>query len=107
MVRATVITELGEEIQCVMCSEFWPRDPEFFYYSKGKPHSWCKACYVGNPKIVESRKRQREADKGKRMGLPSRQSEAAPAVPTFNSAPLFTALFGPSPTAHPQPEVTP
>jgi len=47
--RQTRETELGPEIQCVKCQEFWPADREFFYMSKGKPHSWCRACYDASP----------------------------------------------------------
>lgn len=54
--RASRETELGTEIQCAACCEFWPADPEFFYFAKGKPHSWCKACYAA----AESTKRKRE-----------------------------------------------
>ncbi|MDO8778883.1 MAG: hypothetical protein Q7K57_61225 [Burkholderiaceae bacterium] len=57
MTRPVITTELGEEIQCVKCLEFWPNDPEFFYFSKGVPHSWCKACYVNDPKQIEKNKR--------------------------------------------------
>lgn len=57
MTRPVISTELGEEIQCTKCLEFWPKDPEFFYFSKGEPHSWCKACYVNNPKQIEKNKR--------------------------------------------------
>jgi hypothetical protein len=50
--RASIQTELGEEVQCAKCREFWPADPEFYFFSKGKPHSWCKACYLSDPNIV-------------------------------------------------------
>jgi hypothetical protein len=49
--RNTIQTELGEEVQCTKCREFWPADPEFFYFTNGKPHSWCKACYSADPKV--------------------------------------------------------
>jgi formylmethanofuran dehydrogenase subunit E len=54
-------TELGEEVTCAKCGEFWPADKEFFYFSNGKPHSWCKACYVNDPKMIA--KKQRWLDK--------------------------------------------
>ena len=44
--RPCLQTELGPELWCSKCREFWPGDAEFFYMSKGKPHSWCKACYL-------------------------------------------------------------
>ncbi len=56
--RATQHTELGEEVQCAKCLDFWPADPEFFYFHKGKPHSWCKACYHSDPKVIAKRRRQ-------------------------------------------------
>jgi hypothetical protein len=39
-------TEIGREARCIKCGEFWPADLEFFYFKKGVPHSWCKACYT-------------------------------------------------------------
>ncbi len=58
--RATIQTELGTEIQCSQCKEFWPADTDFFFFSKGVPHSWCKACYLTNPSVVTRRKRWAE-----------------------------------------------
>lgn len=43
--RPTIETELGKEIRCSKCGEFWPADTEFFFNSGGTLHSWCKACY--------------------------------------------------------------
>lgn len=57
MTRAVVTTDIGDEIQCTKCNEFWPRDPEFFYFTKGKPHSWCKACYLNDPGTLAKRER--------------------------------------------------
>jgi recombinational DNA repair protein (RecF pathway) len=57
MSRASKTTELGEEIQCAKCKEFWPADVEFFYFSHGRPHSWCKACYRNDPKIIAKNER--------------------------------------------------
>jgi hypothetical protein len=59
--RSQIETELGTEIKCASCGEFWPADPEFFYFSGGRPHSWCKACYLTSPLIAA--KRQREVAK--------------------------------------------
>lgn len=44
--RDVITTELGEEARCAKCRDFWPADGEFFHTIRGKPHSWCKACYV-------------------------------------------------------------
>ncbi len=57
--RERRITELGEEVKCAMCNEFWPADPEFFYFSGGQPHSYCKACYATKPSVIEKRQRWR------------------------------------------------
>lgn len=38
-------TELGPECHCPRCDEWWPADREFFYFLRGKPVSFCKACY--------------------------------------------------------------
>jgi hypothetical protein len=58
--RATQQTELGEEVQCAKCLEFWPADVEFFYFNAGKPHSWCKACYLTDPKVIAKQQRWQE-----------------------------------------------
>lgn len=39
-------TELGTELLCTRCGEYWPADREFWFMTRGDPHSWCKACYV-------------------------------------------------------------
>lgn len=57
MSRAVICTELGREIQCARCKDFWPNDDEFFYFTKGRPHSWCKACYMNDPKTLAKRAR--------------------------------------------------
>jgi hypothetical protein len=41
-------TELGLEARCSKCGEWWPADSEFFYMLHGRPHSWCKACYIAD-----------------------------------------------------------
>lgn len=61
MAREHKETELGDEIKCSKCGEFWPADAEFFFMNKGRPHSWCKACYRSDPKIIA--KNQRFLDK--------------------------------------------
>jgi hypothetical protein len=50
-------TELGTEVQCAKCEEFWPADPEFFYFGRRGPHSWCKACYLGSDCFHAKRER--------------------------------------------------
>lgn len=71
MTRATIESELGEEIQCAKCKEFWPLDSEFFFFTKGRPHSWCKACYMSDPKTMEKRERWRlKVSKGGRIESP-------------------------------------
>lgn len=39
-------SELGLECRCSRCGEYWPADEEFFYMLRGKPHCYCKACYI-------------------------------------------------------------
>lgn len=46
--RQSIQTELGEEVLCTKCRDYWPKDPEFFFFSNGKPHSWCKDCTKRN-----------------------------------------------------------
>lgn len=93
MVRATVSTELGTEIQCARCEEFWPCDPEFFFFSKNKPHSWCKACYVNDPKTIAKRVRLQQAEKAKRKGLARLDPTPIQPEPVFNATPLQEALW--------------
>lgn len=64
MKRAVVESELGTEIQCAQCKDFWPADPEFFYFTKGRAHSWCKACYMNAPSTIAKRERwlEKQAD---------------------------------------------
>jgi hypothetical protein len=53
MTRETRQTELGEEVKCAKCGDFWPADKEFFYFqSDGRPHSYCKACYRSHPSVI-------------------------------------------------------
>ncbi len=51
MARERRTTELGEEVQCAKCKDFWPEDSEFYYFTRGKPHSWCKDCYINDDKM--------------------------------------------------------
>ena len=55
--RSRIETDLGTEVKCAKCGEFWPEDEEFFFFNKGRPHSWCKACYRNDPKIVAKNER--------------------------------------------------
>ena len=39
------VTELGEEIRCVDCGEWYPRDAEFFHANgRGGLRRTCRAC---------------------------------------------------------------
>lgn len=64
--RASIQTELGIEIQCSQCKEFWPADGDFFFLSRGVPHSWCKACYQNHPKSAERKRRWVEKQRASR-----------------------------------------
>jgi hypothetical protein len=45
--RIAIVTELGRELKCNRCSDFWPADEEFWYRaSKNRLSNWCKACYL-------------------------------------------------------------
>jgi hypothetical protein len=48
MTRPSIRTELGRELLCPRCGDYWPATPEFFYRrGQGKGwHSYCKACYL-------------------------------------------------------------
>lgn len=79
-------TELGLEIQCSRCREFWPADRDFFYFGPdGSPHSWCKACYRGDPKVVAKVERWKQKQRGNR---PPREPEP----PLLDFGPLQQAL---------------
>ena len=78
--RETKQTELGKEVQCAKCLEFWPADLEFFYFSGGRPHSWCKACYATDPKVVAKVQRGVEKQAARRTQSRSGvQGQGAPA----------------------------
>ena len=55
MTRECAVTDLGTEIRCTRCGEFWPADEEFFYRHAGGWHSYCKACYLSHPCITARR----------------------------------------------------
>lgn len=76
--RETRQTELGEEVKCAKCGDFWPSDPEFFYFQGGKPHSWCKACYRSDEKVLAKVQRWKDKQKVGRAGAPG--APGAPAT---------------------------
>jgi hypothetical protein len=76
-------TELGLEVKCSCCGEFWPADKEFFFFHDGKPHSWCKACYRANPKVAAKDARWRDAQ---------RKNPPRPPKPPFEFLPLQEAM---------------
>lgn len=44
--RKAVRTDLGLEILCARCGDYWPATTEFYYRCGSKGwHSYCKACY--------------------------------------------------------------
>lgn len=52
-------TELGREIPCSKCKDWFPASTEFFHASNSTPtglHSWCRACY--NERFEDTRKCQ-------------------------------------------------
>ncbi len=73
--RETRNTELGEEVRCASCGDFWPADKEFFYFSGGKPHSWCKACYLNSPS--SARKRAKYVEQQRAARAEARAEKAA------------------------------
>lgn len=64
--RQRIETDAGTEVLCAKCLEFWPEDPEFYYFNKGKPHSWCKACYLSDPKQIAKRQRAQAGQNARR-----------------------------------------
>lgn len=58
--RQRRVTELGTEVVCAKCEEFWPEDSEFYFMHGGKAHSWCKACYRADEKVQAKTERWRE-----------------------------------------------
>ncbi|MNV89698.1 hypothetical protein D3C71_1840140 [compost metagenome] len=47
--RKSMETELGREVQCAACKNFWPADGEFFFMDRGRLRSRCRACEKDNP----------------------------------------------------------
>lgn len=47
-------TDLGAEARCSKCRDWWPADGEFYFMLRGRPHSWCKACYIAD-KVAKGR----------------------------------------------------
>lgn len=77
--RETRNTELGEEVRCASCGDFWPADKEFFYFSGGKPHSWCKACYLNSPSSARKRAKYVEQQRAARAQTRAEKTEATAA----------------------------
>jgi hypothetical protein len=71
IVRERRQTELGQEVKCSCCGEFWPEDSEFYFMQHGKAHSWCKACYRSDDKVLA---------KVERWAAKQRKREAVPAA---------------------------
>ncbi len=61
--RLKIETELGTEIQCSRCKDFWPADREFFYTARGKLHPWCKASYLSDEKVIQKTERWKESQR--------------------------------------------
>lgn len=59
-------TEIGDEVQCARCKDYWPADDEFFQMPKGRPHSYCKDCANNSPKNIERRAKLAAITKQKR-----------------------------------------
>lgn len=63
MARESIHTELGEELECTRCREFWPADDEFFSRTSDNRDgfkSWCKACFIGYDRARMARRRSME-----------------------------------------------
>lgn len=52
------VTEIGEELQCSKCDDWWPADAEFYFLSKGKLVQPCKACYYELPSVIAKTKKR-------------------------------------------------
>lgn len=78
MPRKTKMTDLGLEIECCKCGEFYPADTEFFYAQKNTKygiHSWCKACYEQQPSVIAKRQRWQEKQKMQRRSKNANQTQ--------------------------------
>ena len=54
-----VFTDLGLELRCPACGDYWPADTEFFFPQPGKTgglHCYCKACYREKTRAAQERK---------------------------------------------------
>lgn len=43
-----IISNIGRELQCSKCNEYWPADTQFYHSKpcvKSGLQDWCKACY--------------------------------------------------------------
>lgn len=81
VLRLKIETELGTEIQCSRCNDFWPADREFFYTARGKLHPWCKACYLSDEKVIQKTERWKESLRVARAAR--NEGGAREAVPTL------------------------
>lgn len=95
MSRGVKFTEIGREIQCARCKDFWPNDNEFFFFTKGRAHSWCKACYMSDPKTIIKRQRWALKQRAKTRST----TEEQPMKPLFTTMALSAALAGCNPCA--------
>ncbi|WP_336726234.1 hypothetical protein [Achromobacter ruhlandii] len=76
--RPKIETELGTEIQCSRCKDFWPADGEFFYTARGKLHTWCKACYLSDEKVIQKTERWKAKLRADRAATNGQNCEASP-----------------------------
>lgn len=51
-------TDLGTELRCSKCGEYWPMDSEFFFRSRRDGfRSPCKACYYELPSSIRKQEK--------------------------------------------------
>jgi hypothetical protein len=89
--RGRITTDLGDEVQCADCGEFWPEDREFYFIYGGKAHSYCKACYRANEKVIAKTERWRD----------QQRKRPAPPPPEPIDWRLLTSAIQPQPTTQP------
>jgi len=57
-----LITDIGRELYCPRCKEFWPADTEFFHSTPSHRDGlafWCKACYSVADKLRRDKNKQK------------------------------------------------
>jgi hypothetical protein len=74
--RERVETELGTEIRCSKCRDFFPADGEFFYSTNGMYSSWCKACHTESTSQVERNERRKAARRKSAETTPTTQGNS-------------------------------